>query len=57
MFDFQIIRSVNCNYLFNLISDNKVIMENVPFELIQDYFGIVPENYSNIDDNHYLMLI
>lgn len=57
MSDFKIIRSVNCNFLFNLISDNKVILENVSFEVIQNRLGIISEDYSKHDDGRYMLMI
>jgi hypothetical protein len=50
-------RNANCNFLFDYIENNEVVLIGVSFETIQDYLGIESENYSNYDDNRYLMII
>lgn len=52
-----ITRSVNYNFLFNLVSDNKIVIEGVPFEVIQKRLGIVSEDYSKHDDGRYMLMI
>jgi len=54
---YTITRSVNCNFLFDLISENKVIAENAPFEIIQKKMGIIPEDYSKHDDGRYMLMV
>lgn len=59
MLDFTITRSVNSNYLFNL-KDNKTndyVLIQETFETIQDYLGIIPEDYSKSDDMRYMLLL
>lgn len=56
--DFEMIqRNVNCNFLFDYIENNQMILNAVSFEEIQSYLGLELENYSRYDDNRYLMLI
>ena len=56
--DFEMIqRNVNCNFLFDYIENNQMILNAVSFEEIQGYLGIESENYSRYDDNRYLILI
>lgn len=59
MTQFTITRSNDYNYLFNL-KDNesgKYVLIQEDFNVIQDYLGIIPEDYSKTDDNRFMLMI
>lgn len=59
MDNFTITRSADYGFLFNL-TDNKTgkfILIQESFEVIQDYLGIIPEDYSRMDDGRYMLII